>query len=107
MAAVNHLPVADPARAAPLVSASLAAAAEEDFDSAWQDGLDLLGTLAGVKPACLLYASCSWAYPMAGLARSLGLERLEFATQYPARFGETLPAVAESSGYGKYRRRSA
>lgn len=91
MASVNHLPIADPAAAAPLVSALLIAAAEEDFASAWQDGLDLLGTLAGVKPACLLYANCSWAEPMAGLARSLGLERLDFATQYPARFSEALP----------------
>lgn len=75
-----------------MVSALLTAAAEEDFVSAWQDGLDLLGTLARVKPACLLYADCAWAQPVAGLARSLGLERLEFATQYPAGFSEALPA---------------
>jgi hypothetical protein len=92
LASVNHSPVADPARAAPLVSALQTAAAEEDFASAWQDGLDLLGTLAGVKPACLLYANCSWAEPMAGFARNLGLERLDFATQYPSRFSEALPA---------------
>ena len=92
LASVNRLPDADPAAAAPLISALLRAAAQEDFASAWQDGLDLLATLAGVKPACLLYSSCAWTEPMAGLAECLGLQRLDIATLYPARFSEALPA---------------
>ena len=72
--------------AAALVPA-LSCVPHETRDVAWQDGLDLLATIAGMKPVCLIgrgFADPAWHAALRRVADDTGLPALEAAPWFPA-----------------------
>ncbi len=92
LAACGHLTLIQQ-QAAPLASA-LALAPDATRDTAWQDGLDLLAVIAGMKPLCLIgrgVAAPAWQAALTDIAAAAGLVIHEGAPWGPAAAPGLLP----------------
>jgi hypothetical protein len=77
-----------------VLSAALAGVARETRHVAWQDGLDLLATIGGLKPVCLVargFADPAWSAALRAVASEAGLCALEAAPWFPAAEAGLLP----------------
>jgi hypothetical protein len=75
--------------------AALAGVADETRQAAWQDGLDLLATLAGLKPLCLIgrgFVDPAWHTSLCRVAAAFGIDALEAVHLLPAAAPGFFPA---------------
>jgi hypothetical protein len=81
-------------RAAATLAAALSDTARATRDIAWQDGLDLLATIAGLKPLCRIghgFAEPGWSEALRRVAAESALPVLEAAPWFPAAEPGVLP----------------
>lgn len=83
-----------PVRTAASLVPVLACVPHETRDVAWQDGLDLLATIAGMKPVCLIgrgFVDPAWHAALRRVAHDAGLPVLDAAPWFPAAEPGVLP----------------